>query len=228
MRPDGLPKPSQRRCPTKTKPREEPIVVRDSPPIRSCVYDDQRWQNRGWPPTLGLGNVRSDASLHVEVAEDVLDVDDQGLDLNGQQHPRIRVICQQVDATAVAVTVEAGLRYDEPAMVRQQAGNRLGDVRVVGVPQASQLWTAMASVPSETKLHCFRDSSHCADGHAGCLAPLKEPNDACANPSPHTEIDLAPAAPMAEDTDGSPELDVVHVARLDGAPLSTTYRGLTE
>jgi hypothetical protein len=62
------------------------------------------------------------------------------------------VIREEVDPTAIAISIEALLRRDEPPTPLEQPCRCLRQGSVVGVPKPRKLRTAITRVPAESDL----------------------------------------------------------------------------
>lgn len=107
--------PCPRRASSQRESSEERGVLLDpaagSCPIRN--YQARRYGAR-LPSHVARG-FASTAKLHVERSQQTLNVHNDGLDLDDQQHARRRVARKQVVASPVSVPVERDLRYHHPA-----------------------------------------------------------------------------------------------------------------
>ena len=103
-------------CPgPQTEVREERGVLGHPPPCRPTLSNYERRHDRRGVPAAIPGKHRRDALLDIQATEHVLDVLDARLDLRHEQDPQRWMECQQIDAAAIPIVVEAGFRRYQPS-----------------------------------------------------------------------------------------------------------------
>ncbi len=88
----------------------------------------------------------ADAHLTIDAGEQILHVDNHGLDLDNKQHSARRVPRDQIDAASFAVMVERALRLGQPAGTLEQPCPFGLEPRMVGIQQPMEITARHAEV----------------------------------------------------------------------------------
>lgn len=196
---------------------------RDPPPIGRAVGDDQARDD----PTCGPCSRRHSASrvaaLHVQGAQQLLDVHDHRLRLAYQNGRRARVERDQVNASTVSIVVETDLRGGLPPGALKKFGGPRPQGGVVGVTEAHELKAALAGIPGDGKVHRPADAPHRSNGQPIRSSTLEQADQARTHPGARGQVRLAPAAPMPQHANRPPERRVIHARQRGTARLLRRY-----
>ena len=122
----------------------------DSAPVSGEVQDHESGNGGQRIPAVPARNPCRNAGLHIKPAEQLLEVGDHGLELDDQQNPGARSICEHVDAPAISEIVEADLDPHEPAQALEIPYDALAECGMARVAQLSNLRAAVSGVPPES------------------------------------------------------------------------------
>lgn len=87
-------------------------MIHHAPTCGRPFSDEKSGHDGGWLPIAMASQDGRDACLAINPRERVLDVHQNGLDLDHKQHPRPGVPGEEIDAAALAEMVEGELGVD--------------------------------------------------------------------------------------------------------------------
>lgn len=220
-----LAQPRDGRSATHVEGREERYVLRQpSPDRRARRQHDHRERDPWLPPELARAP-RREAHLHVEPAEQGLKIPEDGLDLDDQQDSAQRVIGKQVDSAALTVAIEA-LPRPGPTTPGAPTSTSIGPgERVTGVDQRPGISHAAAERDDDPSSERIGNVAHHVELEAPHPPGLEIDDCRSRAACTRAQVCLAPAAPMSQHPNGSPDFLVAH-DRLSIAQrcLSAAYR----
>lgn len=180
----------------KRQTREETLMTRDTSPIRGAFHHGEHWHCCGGFPSESPGLATGDSLLDVQRTQQLLHVGDDRLDLDNQKEATDGLVCQQVDATSIAIVVEAHLRRGKPMHRLETAGETLAEMCVVGVTQSSELGTTESGVPLEPQVQRSGNPPNAPYRKPLDVSAFDEAQEASAYASPACKILLPPTTPV--------------------------------
>jgi hypothetical protein len=158
------------------------------------------------------GDPRRQPPLPIERSEQLVDVDDRGLELDDREGATLGQIGEHIDHAALAIDRERHLRGDDP--VRQVAcepvGHRFLQCRVGGVEQASEVSTSPAREEVDPDVQARRDALDRPEGDALKVAPLDPRHLDVGDAGSSAELSLGQSLTTTDRPDRRAEADRVH------------------
>lgn len=203
-------------------------MERNTPSVGTAIGDDHRRRHALWVPSTFAGNPGRQPTLPIDVAHQLVDVDDLRLELDYQKGPCRRMPREDVDHSSFTVERKRNLRRDHPARQSGEcASNRLMQRRVTRVQQPVEI----ASLPAQNEVEMRTEGVCDARGFAKLqfshLSSLHSrdgrPGDVCLG----SEIFLPPAFPDAQHPNSRTKSNRIHVSRTmrSRASLALIYSG---
>ena len=201
-------------------------MCRNTTPVRLRVGEDNPHARRDWVPAAVAGNPGGKTPIAVDRAEQRLDVDEIGLELDDQQQPSPGEPREDVDHAALAIDREAHLGHGDPAGEgRKETRERLMERGVACSEEPVRVSAAPTADEVNTDVERGQDASERPDRQCVQMSPFDEGHEARGNRGGRGEIDLPPTAPLPHRSHECAESLVVHVAQRRQEHSSGAYLG---
>jgi hypothetical protein len=190
-------------------------VSRDCPPVRPAVGDDHPNADAGRIPASRGGDLRCEAALAIERAEELVQINQLGLELDDEERSGLRMPGKDIDRSSLAPDRERDLGLDDSA--RPSGEEPRQDLVHRGVPGIDQA-PEVAALPShghvDPGVKCHGHPPYLCDRHAGDPAALDPHHDPARHAGPDREVVLPPVSPRPDRAKGPPYSLVVHRASM--------------
>src|SRR5947207_4677663 len=188
-------------------------MVRRTLPIGTRIGNDHPHGNarRIDQPCALTGDLRGVPLLPVERPDQLVHVDELGLELNDNQRSRPLVPRDEVDDSSLAEVRERHLRREPPPSTRLElARDRRVHRRVPSSEQAVEVTASPSPDDIDAHVERSRHSPDYLERHGRQMTALHPRHGALADPGPSGEVLLAPAAADPEEADRGSEPLIGH------------------
>lgn len=184
---------------TKVETREQRVVRRDDSTGCTRVGHHQRRDGatrRG--PIDRRGKHPTKSGLDVESTERLLEIADRGLDLDNQQRPSRPMKSENIDASAIAVVIEAHLNARFPPCGGEKRHGLLHELCVRRVDQPVEVGSVPSNGDVDGRAEGHDNATQGADRHRLHGPALDARQDLARHAGTRGEVGLAPAAMATE------------------------------
>src|SRR5687768_16720518 len=160
----GPPQPSPHRSAVdgKSVAKQDPVRCQ-SGAIRSPIRDDDPGRHGQWFPAPTPSDLNAEPSPLIHPADEFVDIDDVGLELDDHERSMSRVPGEDVDDPSLAVDRKCDLRFESPSreIAGEPAGYRLVKARVSAADEPIEISATRASAQRHL------DVENASDGEDG-------------------------------------------------------------
>ena len=178
-------------------------------------------------PSAFARDPRSQSPIPIDRADERLDVDDIGLELNDQEAARRRMEGQDVDCSAFAVDGERRLRGRQPTGATELASRRLVHCRVAAVQHPIELTASPTGQPVDPDLQGCRDPDQHAHRDRLENVALHARHRGGRYAGGRRDVRLAPALPKTDGANHRSQSQRIHRRMLIRRCLRPAYCGLS-
>ena len=163
--------------------------------IGARVRDDQPDADATRLPPATCSDLRDKTPLAIESAQQFIDVDELGLELNEEQMPGFGVPGELVDHASLSVDGERDFRLDLPALgLRHRCGEALREDGVTAVEQPVEVACSPPSRQLDSNVHGRGDASDRDQRQRFAMAALEERHGSARHAGGFCQIQLAKPA----------------------------------
>lgn len=187
-------------------------MFREPAPISAPLRQhDPLADDDGVPSEVANDHAR-EATTAVRDAEEVVYVNEFGLELDEEQRPMRRMPGDEIDDASLAEMVERHLRPDLPPRRSKHPGHRFGHVRVALGEHAIERAASPARLDRELDLEDGRDPAKLPEGDLVEMTTLDRRIQPQRDPSLLCDVALPPVEALPKPAKHATDADVIHRA----------------
>jgi len=169
-----MPNPCDCAFATHREAREQARMGSEASAIRCAFGHDQEWDDSRGAPAEGRRDGWYHSLLYIELAEKILNLRDDRLDLDDDDCLGRFVISEQVDTAAIAKMVEARFGNHGPTRGLETPHEPFRQEGMVGVSQPPELRAAVAGVPGQSHVERGTDAPERGDREGVSVSALQQ------------------------------------------------------
>ena len=185
-------------------------VLRYSTPVRRGVAQGDPCAHRPRFPAAVSRDSRSEPSIPIDRGQQLLHVDDGGLQLDDEQRAGRGMEGKDVDDAPLAVDREGRLRGQKPWRSGEESRDLLMEGGMPGVQHPIEVATSPPRHDVKADLECLRHAQEHAEAEVPEVAAFHARNHRLGHAGDSGDIGLAPTGANSDGTDHGPQPHHVH------------------